>query len=214
MKKLIKALAVLAAVAALGFGFVSCSDGGSSSDDSKKTDTTKTDMDSDPYTPSVTSPFVPNTGINTTFANSENYKKWIIEDIEKGRENSGVGFNQARINFYDDGTYIVYKYTCFFLKANGKVNKTRQSIVPLQKGTYTLTGDFTNGTVNFERTHNFPENVDREEDWEKKYIWVALTKEEKSEMDKLDFLKSSTISEGAIKMYHLGNSAYDNFIKL
>ena len=43
MKKLFKTLAALAVVAALGFGFVSCSDGGSSSDDSKKTDTTKTD---------------------------------------------------------------------------------------------------------------------------------------------------------------------------
>ena len=117
MKKLIKTLAVLAAVAALGFGYVSCSSDGSSSDDSKKTETTKTDTSA------------------TTSSSA----------VFKGTADLPVyGKTEVTVKLNADKSYVI---------SWGTMDK--------YKGTYTLTGDFTNGTEIMHQTHKYSSSQEK-----------------------------------------------------
>ena len=153
MKKIFKTLAVLAAVAALGFGFVSCGDSGDDNNGSGS-------PSSGGGNGGASSKFVPETNIKTAFACPYSYQtyKSASEAIAAAENDEDVLFSEARINFYEDGTFIVYEYQCWYKKRNGKVEKDEESISPSRKGSYTLTGEFTEGTLNLVCSYNFYKN--------------------------------------------------------
>lgn len=156
MKKIFKTLAVLAVVAALGFGFVSCGDSGDDNNGSGS-------PSSGGGNGGASSKFVPETNIKATFACPYSYQSASEAIAAAENVEYGATFSEARINFYEDGTFIVYLYNCWYMKRNGKVEKYEESISPRYKGSYTLTGEFTEGTLNLVCSYNFYENPNHPE---------------------------------------------------
>ena len=124
MKKLIKTLAVIAAAATLAFGFASCSSSGS--DD----------------TPTVVPGTGTGTGTTTTPTNTTptNTTPTTTPTVTPAAGQSAdfagtiMGMDMV-IHFKADGSYV-----------------TDRMGSPKYRGTYTLTGDFTNGTVKLHQT--------------------------------------------------------------
>ena len=138
MKKLFKTLAVLAAVAALGFGFVSCGD-------------PEDDNNGNPGSGSI-----PTEGIAASFKNmaySYSSDEDAKERAEKIDENVVSTWQEGFIYFYENGTYIVFKHYCQYKNKNGKVEKDLDETRVEEKGTYKLTGTFDSGSIEFTQTH-------------------------------------------------------------
>ena len=137
MKKIFKTLAVLAAVAALGFGLVSCGD------------------PEDDNNGNSGSGSIPTEGIAASFKDvdysygSDEEAKERAETID---ENSVSGWKEGFIYFYENGTYIVFKHDCEYIKRNGKVEKWSDKTTVNEKGTYEQSGTFDSGSIVLTKT--------------------------------------------------------------
>ncbi|MBR1535576.1 MAG: hypothetical protein IJ630_01405 [Treponema sp.] len=142
MKKLFKTLAVLAAVAALGFGFVSCGD------------------PEDDNNGNSGSGSIPTEGIAASFKdvdNSYSSDEEAKEKAENSTENSEDGYREYGwkerfIYFYENGTYISFQHECYYIKRNGKVEKLSDKTLVNERGTYELTGTYDSGSIVLTKT--------------------------------------------------------------
>ena len=136
MKKLIKTLAVLTALAALSFGVTSCSSDSSDNNTlipnnpqtgTTTTTTTPTTTTTTTTTPTTTTTTTPTT-TTTTASNTATFTANAYGGIVK-------------IDYSADGTYLMTWSMSGYSTNKGK-------------GTYTLTGTFDNGTIHQHQTHS------------------------------------------------------------
>lgn len=137
MKKIFKTLAVLAAVAALGFGFVSC---GNPEDDNKngRFDNISNNSGNNEDNENNNSGNSGTTNTDTTKTDSTETDTTKTDTPSTTSSAIFKTFDDYEISFATDSTYLINRRDDFCCK-----------------GTYTLEGDFNNGTVTMKQTHSW-----------------------------------------------------------
>ena len=116
------------------------------------------DLTTDPYPSISVEPYLPSEFTQTVYGQ---YKKLELE-YEKISGTKYVKKDLEVIYLFDDNTWVKTETKIYINTSTGAKDDTKTVKIPEEKGSYSLTGDATNGSGTFTTTH----------DWENG-AWVA-----------------------------------------
>lgn len=143
IEKLKKCSWLLVGLCLVMFLFGCDSSGGSDDDD---------DLTTDPYPSIVVEPYLPTEF--STLTVSAKYKKLDLEY----KTISGTKYVKKDLEviyLFDDSSWVKTESKIYVNSSTGIKDDTKTVQKPEEKGTYTLTGDVTNGTGTFSTTHDW-----------------------------------------------------------